>query len=119
MRNLNPVLMHLITALIAIAISVLVTSHMALGVVKINPKSLIDSYTTELNNSDLSVEKQAEKLVRFTQVMESMINSYADDNNVVVIVDAAIATDEKDITNDIAQRIVEHYKSHTYRLGGE
>ncbi len=122
MVNLMPkstVISHLITAVLSVAVSVGINSYMSKEIVQVDPKRLIDTYQSELNKSSLSVNEQSNRLVGFVQVLERTMNSYADENNVVVLVGAAVASNQSDVTNDIAAQIVAFYKSQSPKGEGE
>lgn len=110
MRKTN-FLSHLLTAVISVSASVALTSYMTKDIVQVDPKRLIDSYQSELNKSSLSVNEQSNRLVGFVQVLERTMNSYANENNVVLLVGAAVASDQYDVTNDIADQIIASYKA--------
>lgn len=122
MVNLMPkstVISHLFTAVLSVAVSVGINSYMSKEIVQVDPKRLIDTYQSELNKSSLSVNEQSNRLVGFVQVLERTMNSYADENNVVVLVGAAVASNQSDVTNDIADQIVAFYKSQSPNGEGE
>lgn len=110
MRKIT-VLSHLITAVLSVSASVALTSYLSKDIVQVDPKRLIDSYQSELNKSSLSVNEQSNRLVGFVQVLERTMSSYANENNVVLLVGAAVASDQADVTNDIADQIITFYKS--------
>ncbi|WP_070968441.1 TrbI F-type domain-containing protein [Vibrio sonorensis] len=115
----STVISHLITAVLSVAVSVGINSYMSKEIVQVDPKRLIDTYQSELNKSSLSVNEQSNRLVGFVQVLERTMNSYADENNVVVLVGAAVASNQSDVTNDIAAQIVAFYKSQSPKGEGE
>ncbi|MGF1703519.1 type-F conjugative transfer system protein TrbI [Photobacterium makurazakiensis] len=109
---------HLLTAVISVSASVALTSYMTKDIVQVDPKRLIDSYQSELNKSSLSVNEQSNRLVGFVQVLERTMNSYANDHNVVLLVGAAVASDQHDVTNDIADQIIASYKAKSPKSEG-
>ncbi len=111
---------HLLTVVLSVSISAGIAAHMSQDIVQVDPKRLIDTYQAELNKSSLSVNEQSTRLVGFMQVLESTMSAYADENNVVLLVSAAVASNPKDATNEIADHIVEFYKSQSsQKEGGE
>lgn len=107
----SSVFSHLLTAILSVAASVGINSYTSKEIVQVDPKRLIDTYQNELNKSSLSVNEQSNSLIGFVQVLERTINSYAQDNKAVVLVGAAVASNQSDVTNEIADRIVAFYKS--------
>ncbi|WP_162299041.1 TrbI F-type domain-containing protein [Vibrio cyclitrophicus] len=104
---------HMATALFSITLSVTLTLFVLskqVSIVTVDPKRLINDYQQELAKTSKPIEWQADRLVRFTQVMEQSISDYAQEHSVTVLVSPAVASHELDITSDIRGRIIQDYR---------
>ena len=107
----NTVLMAIVVAMFTSLLTVVIYERWLrpANIVSFDVKKIIDEYSIELMKSSSSEELKTRKLIHFTQVMEQETAKYAADNQVVIMVSAAVVSGSQDITKDIQLAIINRF----------
>lgn len=100
----------LINSLMVVGIiSYLLISHLnERKIVSFNMKDTINSFLEQVSKNNLDDEKITEITKKFNRSLDYAITSYANDNNVLILVNQAVVKGSDDVTDKIQYLIAEN-----------
>lgn len=100
-------LLSLILSVSALIIALYASGNRSKAIVSFDLKATQTSFSEALASNKAMTEAQKQTLAsRFGKTLETIINEYAHDHRVVILVKPAVVSGSKDITADIQQQIL-------------
>jgi conjugal transfer pilin signal peptidase TrbI len=91
--------------LLLVGITVLATRHPS--VVEYDMNDTIVNFHQSISQSELSEALREKEIARFTQTLEEVVNDYANDNHLVILVSPAVISGAVDVTEDIQRLLLQ------------
>ncbi|MCL1064294.1 type-F conjugative transfer system protein TrbI [Shewanella benthica] len=99
--------LFIVLSVLLISIGASFTLHlMVKEIVEFDINDTITRFEQDIANSTLSDEKRKAEIQRFTRTLDSVVEQYAKDNNVTVLVSPAIVSGAEDATAEIQQALL-------------
>ncbi|MCU8085344.1 type-F conjugative transfer system protein TrbI [Shewanella sp. SM23] len=77
------------------------------SVVEYDINETVASFHQSIGQSELSDEQREKEITRFTQTLDDVVQQYAIDNHVVVLVSPAVVSGAVNITQEIQQSLLQ------------
>lgn len=77
------------------------------SIVEYDINETVASFHQSIGQSELSDEQRKKEITRFTQTLDDVVQQYAQDNHVVVLVSPAVVSGAVNITKEIQQSLLQ------------
>lgn len=77
------------------------------SIVEYDINETVASFHQSIGQSELSDEQRKKEITRFTQTLDDVVQQYAQDNHVVVLVSPAVVSGAVNITQEIQQSLLQ------------